>query len=196
MVAPILSRVAARIRISSGSSVCHPEPARDLHVIEVRRAAIADLDTVVELRLALLREYGDHPIYGRLHPEAETRARPVFLQQLQSPDQAIFLAAYDGRIAGIARCVDSRGSPLLLPDRYCYVTSVYVKPEHRRHGVLSALMQHIEGWARQRGLTEMRLHNSTDNPATRAAWDQLGFEINEEVRLKLLSKADPSLRPD
>ena len=164
-------------------------------MIEVRRAAIADLDTVVELRLALLREYGDHPIYGRLHPEAETRARPVFLQQLQSPDQAIFLAAYDGRIAGIARGVDSRGSPLLMPDRYCYVTSVYVKPEHRRHGVLSALMQHVEGWARQRGLTEMRLHNATDNPATRSAWDQLGFEINEEVRLKLLSKADPSLRP-
>jgi hypothetical protein len=58
--------------------------------IEVRRAALADLDTVVELRLALLREYGNHPIYGRLHPDAEARARPVFQQQIQSPDQAIF----------------------------------------------------------------------------------------------------------
>lgn len=152
--------------------------------IEVRRATIADLDTVIELRISLLREYGDHPIYGRLHPDAETRARPVFLQQLQAPDQAIFLAAYQGRIAGIARCVDSRGSPLLMPDRYCYVTSVYVRPEHRRKGVLSALMANIEAWATQRGLSEMRLHNSTLNAATRAAWDQLGFEINEEVRLK------------
>ena len=152
--------------------------------IEVRRATIADLDSVIELRIALLREYGDHPIYGRLHPEAETRARPVFSQQLQSPDQAIFLAACNGRIAGVARCVDSKGSPLLIPDRYCYVTSVYVRPEQRRHGVLSALMKQIEEWSVQRGLTEMRLHNSTLNAATRAAWDQLGFEINEEVRLK------------
>ena len=156
-------------------------------MIEVRRAAIADLDTVVALRLSLLREYADHPIYGRLHPEAETRARPVFLQQLQSPDQAIFLAAYDGHIAGIARCVDSKGSPLLLPDRYCYVTSAYVKPEHRRYGVLSALMREIEGWSKQRGLTEMRLHNSTQNAATRSAWARLGFEINEEVRLKRIT---------
>ena len=156
--------------------------------IEVRRATIADLDTVVELRLALLREYGDHPIYGRLHPDADSRARPLFLQQLQSPDQAIFLAARDGHIAGIARCVDSRGSPLLTPDRYCYVTSVYVKPDDRRHGVLAALMREIESWAAQRGLTEMRLHNSTLNAATRSAWDQLGFEINEEVRLRQIGR--------
>ena len=152
--------------------------------IEVRRATIADLDTVVELRIALLREYAAHPIYGRLHPEAETRARPLFLQQIQSPDQAIFLAEHQDRVAGIVRGVDSKGSPLLMPDRYCYVTSVYVRPDHRRHGVLSALMEQLERWARQRGLMEMRLHNSTLNAATRSAWDQLGFEINEEVRLK------------
>src|SRR5688572_22570878 len=111
--------------------------------IEVRRATLADLDTVIDLRLALLREYGDHPIYGRLHPDAPLRARSVFSAQIQGPDQAIFLAARDGNIAGVARCVDSRGSPLLVPDRYCYVTSVYVKPDHRRHGVLAALMSQI-----------------------------------------------------
>jgi ribosomal protein S18 acetylase RimI-like enzyme len=152
--------------------------------IEVRRATVADLDTVIALRIALLREYADHPIYGRLRDDAETRARSVFEQQLLQADQAIFLAARDGHIAGIARAVDSKGSPLLMPDRYCYVTSVYVKPEDRRHGVLSALMASVEGWAARRGLTEMRLHNSTTTAATRAAWDQLGFVVNEEVRLK------------
>ena len=157
-------------------------------MIEVRRATIADLDTVVELRLSLLREYGDHPIYGRLHPDVETRARPVFQQQILASDQAIFLAAREGSVAGIARCVDSKGSPLLVPDRYCYVTSVYVRPEHRRHGVLSALIAQVEEWAAGRGLTEMRLHNSTLNAATRSAWDQLGFVINEEVRLKPIGR--------
>jgi ribosomal protein S18 acetylase RimI-like enzyme len=161
--------------------------------VEVRRATIADLDTVIALRIALLREYADHPVYGRLRDDAETRARPVFEQQLVQGDQAIFLAARNGKVAGIARCVDSKGSPLLMPDRYCYVTSVYVKPEDRRHGVLSALMASVEDWAAKRGLTEMRLHNSSVNAATRAAWDQLGFEINEEVRLKILSKAGPLL---
>ena len=157
-------------------------------MIDVRRATIADLETVIELRIALLREYGDHPIYGRLRPDAEERARPVFAAQIQSSDQAIFLATRGGRVAGIARCVDSKGSPLLSPDRYCYVTSVYVRPDDRRQGVLSALMAEIEAWSRQRGLAEMRLHNSTLNEDTRAAWDHAGFVVNEEVRLKTVDK--------
>ena len=34
--------------------------------IRVRQAVARDLDAVMELRLALLREHPDHPIYGRL----------------------------------------------------------------------------------------------------------------------------------
>ena len=156
--------------------------------IEVQRATLDDLETVIALRIALLREYGDHPIYGRLRPDAEEKARPVFRQQLMAPDQAIFLAARDGQVAGIARGVDTRGSPMLMPDRYCYVTSAYVKPEHRRHGVLAAMIGHIETWALARGLGEMRLHNSTLHAHAGAAWDQLGFAVNEEVRLKQIRR--------
>lgn len=156
--------------------------------IRVRRATVDDLDLVVELRVALLREYADHPVYGRLRPDVEHRARPMFQEQLEAKDQVIFLAERHGRAVGIVRCADVRGSPLLLPDRYGYVTSVYVRPEHRRHGILSALMESIEDWARHRGLKELRLHNSTLSPMAQGAWDQLGFEINEEVRLKFIGR--------
>jgi GNAT superfamily N-acetyltransferase len=132
----------------------------------VRLATVNDLDSVVELRVALLREYADHPVYGRLRPDVERRARVI----------------------GIVRCADVEGSPLLLPDRYGYVTSVYVRPEHRRHGVLHALMTVAEDWARRRGLTELRLHNSTVSAMAQSAWDQLGFEVNEEVRLKFIGR--------
>lgn len=152
--------------------------------VRVRRAISEDLAAVLALRLSLLREYDDHPVYGRLRPDVEGRARPLFEQQIVAVDQAIFLAEQSGEAIGIVRCADVRGSPLLVPERYCYVTSVYVKPTHRRRGVLSALMECVEDWARQRGLREMRLHNSTLNPLARSTWDQLGFEVNEEVRLK------------
>jgi GNAT superfamily N-acetyltransferase len=164
------------------------EAALDPGVTRVRRATVNDLATVVALRLALLREYAAHPVYGRLHPEVEARARPLFEQQIKAADQAIFLAEREGRVVGIVRCADAKGSPLLLPDRYCYITSVFVRPEHRRHGVLAALMEQAEDWARSRNLTEMRLHNSTLSETARSAWDQLGFEINEEVRLKHIGR--------
>jgi len=154
----------------------------------IHRATVDDLDAVVELRVALLREYRDHPIYGQLRPDAEARARPSFEQQIRAPDQVIFLAEIDDHAVGIVRCADVKSSPLLYPDRYCYVTSVYVRPAYRRQGLLSLLMEHAEAWARGRGLTEMRLHNSTMHGMARAAWDQLGFVVNEEVRLKRLGR--------
>jgi ribosomal protein S18 acetylase RimI-like enzyme len=164
----------------------HRAPAAGSGGARVRRATVDDLAVVVALRIALLREYAAHPIYGRLRPDIEARARPVFEQQLRAVDQVIFLAETDDEAVGIVRCADVKGSPLLLPDRYCYVTSVYVRPAHRRHGLLSQLMEQAEAWARSRGLMEMRLHNSTLHAMAQATWEQLGFVVNEEVRLKTL----------
>jgi GNAT superfamily N-acetyltransferase len=162
--------------------------AVDSSVTRLRRATVDDLGAVVALRLALLREYATHPVYGRLHPDVEARARPLFEQQIKAPDEAIFLAERGGEIVGIVRCADAKGSPLLVPEKYCYITSVFVRPAHRRHGVLARLMEQAENWARARGLTELRLHNSTLSEPARSAWDQLGFEVNEEVRLKRIGR--------
>jgi GNAT superfamily N-acetyltransferase len=158
--------------------------------VKVRRATSADLETVIALRLALLREYSEHPIYGRLRADAEERARPIFAAQLDSDHEAILLAEEDAVVVGVIRCVETAASPLLIPDRYCYVSSVYVRPEARRHGVLRALLQRAQDWCRERGLTEMRLHNVGSRESTAAAWDSLGFEVVEQVRVLHLTTAN------
>ena len=177
-------RDAAVSRESSGGRV--PPPASRFPAVDVRQAALADLDVVVELRIALLREHGTNPVYSRLRPDAAERARPMFAQQLESPEEAIYLAERDGRAVGILRCVDAVGSPLLYPARYGYVSSVYVVPEARRAGVLHALMKSAVRWCERRGLREIRLHNASDNPLASAAWQALGFEVVEQLRVRAL----------
>jgi hypothetical protein len=60
-------------------------PTADTAVIpRVRPATPRDLDAVVALRIALLREHPDHPIYGRLRPEITRRARELFAAQLRT----------------------------------------------------------------------------------------------------------------
>jgi ribosomal protein S18 acetylase RimI-like enzyme len=154
--------------------------------IAVRQATVDDLPSIVELRLALLREYGDHPIYGRLRSDVTERAFELYRTQVTSPMELLLLAERSHRIVGIMRCVDAATSPLLLPERYCYVSSVYVRPAERKRGVLRALMRAAEEWCVDRGLAEMRLHNSTSNPTARGAWQALGFEVVEEVRRRVL----------
>ncbi|MDQ2665655.1 MAG: GNAT family N-acetyltransferase [Gemmatimonadota bacterium] len=161
----------------------------------VRRATVRDLDAVMQLRLALLREYPDHPIYGRLQPDVSARARTLFDAQLRSPSDSIFLASFArarGRGAaaesvGILRCTESTNSPLLMPLRYAYVSSVYVRPDARRRGVLRALLAAAEQWARARGLEEMRLHNVADSVSAEGAWSALGFAVVEHVRWRRMT---------
>jgi GNAT superfamily N-acetyltransferase len=159
--------------------------ARDATVPRVRPARMRDLESVVALRIALLREHPDHPIYGRLRTEIDRRARDLFASQLRATNETILLAELDDAVVGILRCVESTGSPLLEPARYAYVSSVYVRPASRRRGVLRALLAEAERWCRPRGLSEMRLHNVAGSTAERA-WDAMGFAIVEQVRLRHL----------
>lgn len=155
----------------------------------VRRATLDDLDTVVTLRIALLREYPEHPVYGRLRPDAEVRAQAIFAAQLGSDNEVIFLAEHHDHAVGLLRCVETVSSPLLEPDRYCYISSVYVNAEWRRKGVLRALFATAQDWCRKRGLSEMRLHNVGSRKGAVAAWDALGFEVVEQVRVRRVDKS-------
>lgn len=153
-----------------------------MRAVSVREAKPDDLDAVVELRLSLLREYGDHPLYGRLHPDARRRAFELYRSQLASAHETMFVAELGDEIVGVLRCVDTPSSPLLTPERYCYVSSAYVKPHTRRKGVLTALVDAAERWCDARGLTEMRLHNASGVRMAEDTWSALGFEVVEQVR--------------
>lgn len=158
--------------------------------LTVRAARLGDLDEVVELRLALLREYGNDPLYASLRPDAADRARDLYFSQLLSPDETMLLAERDGVIAGMLRCVDMLGSPLLRPERYCYVSSVYVRPNERRRGVLRALLGAAERWCVERGLDEMRLHNAATAATAATVWSAFGFDVVEQVRRRVLPSRD------
>jgi GNAT superfamily N-acetyltransferase len=154
--------------------------------VHVREATPRDLDAVVALRTALLREHPDHPIYGRLRPDLDDRARGLFATQLRSTTEAIFLGELNGETVGVLRCVESMGSPLLDPARYAYVSSTYVRPDARRRGVLRALLRAADRWSRARGLDQMRLHNVAGSVAAERAWSALGFAVVEQVRVRNL----------
>lgn len=173
-------------------------PARDGNVsletdsrldagITVRPATMDDLAVVIELRLALLREHSQNPIYRRLRPDAPARASRLFAAQLRCSSEVIFLAESEGVAVGVLRVVASAGLPLLFPAKHGYISSVYVVPSARRHGVLRALFTAAIGWCRERNLREARLHNAVENETANAVWDALGFRVVEHLRVCHLS---------
>ena len=161
---------------------------RSPSVVTIRAATIDDLDAVVELRLQLIRESTPNAIYSRVRHDAKERARKLYGSQLQSDRERVFLAERGDEIVGIIRCVESAGSPLLYPERYCYIGSAYVKPSMRRRGVLRRLLHEAERWCADRGLDEMRLHTVAESDVSNRTWAALGFGVAEHVRLRRLPR--------
>jgi hypothetical protein len=52
--------------------------------------------------------------------------------------------------------------------------------------VLRALVEQAAAWCEERGLDEMRLHSVAGDAVSSAAWDAMGFEVVEYVRMRRL----------
>lgn len=154
----------------------------------VRSAKDDDVETIVALRLQLLAEESRSPLFANPRRDAEEQARTLTRAQLASRSDVIFLAEHEGTAVGLLRCAVSHAARLVRPSRYGFITSVFVVPAFRRHGVLRALVSEAEGWCRSRGLHELRLHCTVENAEGNAAWESLGYEAAEVVRRRTLTE--------
>ena len=142
----------------------------------MRAATADDLEAVVALRLALLREEGLRAGHAPPRRDTTSRARHTYALQLANPCEATFLAIDGDTAVGILRCtVSSEVSPARQA-RYAFLTSAYVVPSHRRRGVMRRLLDAADGWCRKEQLSEMRLHVQWENVGGNAAWEALGFD--------------------
>lgn len=136
---------------------------------------------MTSLRLALLAEERDNPVFADPHPQAAARAERLSAAQLASHAQAMLVAWEGSRAVGLLRCVEASATPLAREARLAMLTTAYVDPDYRRRGVLRALVLAAERWCRARGLAEMRLRCGVGNGVGAAAWRALGFTPAEVV---------------
>lgn len=158
-------------------------------MLAIRPASLADAPVIARFRLALLQELATNPVFARLRDDVGVRVERSTTLHLASGREITYLA-FEGRNAiGMIRCLEARGSPLLVPTRYGYVASAFVARPHRRKGVLRKLMDAATTWARARGLTELRLHSTPENAAASVVWERMGFATVEHLRRRELSRA-------
>jgi GNAT superfamily N-acetyltransferase len=152
--------------------------------VVVRRATVRDLQDIVALRLALLKEESRNPFFASPHPDAGRRAHRLTGTELTAPNQVFLLALLGGAVVGMLRCRAVRRTPLVADARQAVVTTVYVVPSRRRAGVLRALLVAADRWCRQHRLTGMRLQCALSNDVGRKAWESLGFKPAELLYLR------------
>lgn len=154
----------------------------------VRLATLDDLDVVVQLRLALLREEAKVATLPPLRRDASLRARNIFAAELEGGHGATYLAFDRSRAVGVLRCTISRNTQLVRPRRYAYLSWGWVRPGFRRRGVLRAMVTAAEEWCRERRVTEIRLRVNLGNAVGNASWEALGFAPEELVLRRAIAR--------
>ncbi len=164
----------------ASAAIARGRPAR----VVVRRGTLKDLSAIVALRLALLREEARNPFFANPHADAEERALQLTRAELTTPGEVFLIGIRNQSIVGMLRCRAVRRTPLVAASRQAVVTTVYVVPDHRRTGVLRALLAAADRWCRRQGLTDMRLQCALSNDVARSAWESLGFAPAETLYLR------------
>ncbi|HEY3704169.1 MAG TPA: N-acetyltransferase [Terracidiphilus sp.] len=90
--------------------------------------------------------------------------RPYMRSVIDSPDSATWIAEESDQMAGFA-IVDWSGP---AADRYAYIQTLEVSPQHRRRGIARELLTRLESSARSAGAAAIWLHVDAENaPAIR-----------------------------
>jgi GNAT superfamily N-acetyltransferase len=147
--------------------------------IECRAAGVDEYPAAAQLRQEMGLAWGDD--FDAKSPDWRTKFCTYFGGKQTSGSAQLFLAYEGGTPIGCAII-----SILDHYRRYAfgteigYVNAVYVRPEYRRRGIASELMEHAIAWARERGCSGVRLRASDEG---RVLYERLGFREGREMEL-------------
>ncbi len=148
----------------------------------LRPAEIADIPVLIELRLAQMQSMRRHD------PESLARlaaATEIYLRE-HLPDGSFraWLAEMDGQVVSTGGLVIRQAPPTYnnLSGREGYLMALYTRPEFRRRGLATAILQTILEHLRGEGILRVTLRASQEG---RPLYEKLGFEHTPEMKLRL-----------
>lgn len=150
----------------------------------VRRAALDDVEALVRLRVALLREMGAVDEAGV--PSLAGAIRRYLVADLPT-ERFLAWVGVDGAGVVVA-CgglvfLQKPPSPGNHSGREAYIMNMYTAPEWRGRGLATRMFATIVGHAREAGAELVRLHATEDG---RAIYERGGFRlVGNEMVLRL-----------
>jgi ribosomal protein S18 acetylase RimI-like enzyme len=151
-------------------------------VISVRPADYEDIEELCEVYYdfhefhvrgvpTYLRSLGGRDQWDR------SSLRETLSQIMGRADSEVFVAEASGKLAGLIEVYvrHDPDEPTLVRHQYAELQSLVVLPPFRRDGIGTRLVRVAQGWARERGATEMRLGVWEFNRSAQEFYQGVGF---------------------
>ena len=142
----------------------------------IREASIAD-HQAISLLYAQVDALHAHGRPDAFQEPPQPRSIAFLQERIAEADAAMLVADVGGSVVGYARVKLGRPpvDAMHRPRVFAYIEEVVVSSHHRRLGVGKALMQRVEGWARDRKVDQIELIVWEFNDEARKFYESLGY---------------------
>ena len=106
------------------------------------------------------------------YPSSAAQVATRLARILSHPDQAVFVAEVEGRIAG---WVHVYACPTVESELYAEIGGLVVDENQRGQGVGKALMAQAETWSRSLGIHEVRLRSNIIRKEAHQFYEAIGY---------------------
>lgn len=140
--------------------------------MRIRKATSADDGPITEeLMLPFYRsDQALDPRFNELNEEAIETAGCGYW--IEADDKTMFIAQRDGDLAGFVSAVEVVEPPIYVREKRARVDGLYVKEEHRRVGIATHLINHVEQWAAERDCDYVGVSAHVRNEASRSLYEK------------------------
>src|SRR5438552_2092344 len=138
----------------------------DTRGIEIRQAAVGDLDILVPL-------FDEYRQFYR-QPSEPDRARRFLLDRFGNNQSIIFLAFADAAGIGFTQLYPSFSSGAMA--RIFILNDLFVSPEARRRGAGRALLRAAADYGRRVGALRLVLSTEVTNTTAQALYETVGWK--------------------
>lgn len=155
---------------------------RILAMIKMYKATQKDIDTLVSLRLEMLRDVNSLP-EDHVFPEDFVTSTKLFFSH---GDQTTWIIDDNGAVGCASICYYELMPTYDHPTgRRAQIMNVYTRQEFRRQGYASTLLKLLIEEAKDKGVTEIKLDSAKE---ARRLYKLIGFSSSEECMILDINK--------
>lgn len=150
--------------------------------VTIRSARPADIPILREFEQGIVA--AERPFDITLRPDPITYHDIELL--IASPDAELAVAENENRVIGCGYAAKKDSRHYTEPAFHAHLGFMFVEPESRGKGVNQMILQHLQSWAKSRGLLEIRLTVYPENRPAVRAYEKAGFVPHIlEMRMRL-----------
>lgn len=146
--------------------------------MDIRRLREEDIEPLVaDLWLPFAEEMAELDAHNELAGSVREEARSYRRGLLADDDTVTFLAEDDASLVGYAVGAYGESPPVFARGPATNIEELYVRPERRKEGIGSELLDRLEAWARARGCERLTLSVNARNDDAIETYRARGFSV-------------------